>query len=162
MQCNIKLSFIYHVEKSFNMFIISRNEQEQKDFFEKMENLKTDDDRISFYKGYMFFKMFYNYIQECFNLVNESDKMDLLNEIKSLLIRKYGNYCKIQDDIIISDSIVKILSKLVEFLDYLYEEISNSIITEKELDEFNNSFNINDIYNFIKKGDKNNASNEIE
>lgn len=156
--CNIKLGFIYQIEKSFNMFVLSRNPKEQKEFFEKMENLKDEKDCIAFYKGYQLFKLFYSYIRECFELVDSTDRITLLNEIKSILIKKYGNYCEIQDDIILSENITLILSKIIEFLEYSYEEVSNTIISETELNEFNNSFEINDIYNFIKKGE-NNASN---
>ena len=158
--CNIKLGFIYQIEKTFDMFIISRNHQEQKEFFDKMENLKDNSDCIAFYKGYLMFKMFYNYIQECFHLIDESDKINLFNEIKTLLIKKYGNYCEIKDDIILNETIIKILDKLAEFLNYIYEEINNSIISNDELNEFNNSFNINDVYNFINKGEDN-GTNEV-
>lgn len=151
---NLRSCFIYQIEKSFNMFILSRNQEEQDEFFKEMENLKTEDEQIAFYKSFMIFQTFYKYIRECFNLLHsDSDKINLLNEIKNFLMKKYGNYCEIQNDIIISENIVVILNKLIEFLDYIYEEIDQSLISEKDLNEFNNSFNINDIYNFINKGE---------
>lgn len=140
--------FMYFIEKKYKIYIFSVDELDQKKFFNEIENLTTDEEKIIFSKGYILFQLFLEELETIKLVLSVSEFQHLEKAILNEIHKKYGVFTNktVIKNIVLNKNLEFVLYKFIEHLEENLERVETSLMWEEDFKDFIDSYDPIEIY----------------
>lgn len=140
--------FLYFIEKTYNINVFSVDKNDQIEFFNEIENLTTDEEKIIFSKGYILFQLFYDEIETIKLALSKTEFNHVEKAILNEIHKKYGVFTNktIIKNIYLNEKLEFVLCKFMEHLEDNIERVESSLMWEEDFRDFIDSYDPNEIY----------------
>ena len=159
-ETNGRVYFIYFLEKTYkDCYIKSTNDAEKTIFFREMENLELIENKRLMNKYFIIFQLYKSNLEDMIYTLDDKEKEEFYKLLFYAWRVTYGLYDEKLDDEIKEIKVKKIynylLTKLLEMLIDLENQILSIPLTDDELEDSIKDFDHSKFFNLISEKQKN-------